>query len=164
MGGHGKNPWFVFRLSIAASIVTFVAFLINARFGERVERKNVLFVMAVIFSFSFLLMYLQPTRTGFIIGVCVARIGTSLFLFNMYNYTAVAFPTRIRSVAFAWTDGLGHFGAGLGVTSLGPLYLVGPNHLGWILFITVPGALLPGLLMMTFGIKQSARILEEVAK
>ncbi len=46
MVDHGENAEFVFRLSIAASVVTFVAFLINARFGERVERKNVLFVMA----------------------------------------------------------------------------------------------------------------------
>jgi hypothetical protein len=47
---------------------------------------------------------------------------------------------------------------------LGPLYQLGPNHLGWILFIIIPGALLPGVLIKLFGIKQSDRVLEEVAK
>ena len=73
----------------------------------------------------------------------ISRIGTGLFLFNLYNYTAVAYPTRIRSKAFAWTDGLGHLGAWAGVTLLGPLYAFGPNHLGWMLLMIIPGALLP---------------------
>ena len=94
-----------------------------------------------------------------VIALCyiVSRIGTGLFLFNLYNYTAVAYPTRIRAMAFAWTDGLGHLGAWGGVTLLGPLYLLGPNHLGWILWIVVPGALLPAVLIRGLGIKQSGR-------
>jgi MFS family permease len=163
MVDHGQNAEFVFRLSMAASIVTFFAFLINARLGERVERKDVLFVVSIMFSCGWALMYFYPTPLGFIVGICLSRVGTSLFLFNMYNYTAIAFPTRIRSAAFAWTDGLGHLGAWAGVTSLGPLYQLGPNHLGWILFIVIPGALLPAILIKSFGIKQSERVLEEVA-
>ena len=48
-----------------------------------------------------------------VIAVCdvISRIGTGLFLFNLYNYTAVAYPTRIRAIDFALTDGLGHLGA-----------------------------------------------------
>jgi len=45
----------------------------------------------------------------------ISRIGTGLFLFNLYNYTAVAYPTRIRAVAFAWTDGLGQTVGGNGL-------------------------------------------------
>jgi hypothetical protein len=93
----------------------------------------------------------------------VGRICTSLFLFNLYNYTAVSFPTRIRSVAFAWTDGLGHLGAWAGVTLTGTLYGTGPNHLGWVLFITLPGALLPAILIRGFGIRQSRAVLEQVS-
>ena len=164
MVDHGKNAEFVFWLAVAAAAVIFVAFLINARLGERVERRDVLLFMAVLFSVGWIIQYLYPITAGFIIGAFLVRIGTALFLFNLYNYTAVAFPTRIRSVAFAWTDGLGHVGAWIGVTSLGPLYQFGPNHLGWILFIIIPGALVPGLLIKFFGIKQSDRVLEEVAK
>ncbi len=164
MVDHGWEGEHVFQLSMFASMVTFCAFMFNAWLGERVERRDVLLAAAVSFSLGWTLMYLWPTVPGFIVGICLSRIGTSLFLFNLYNYTAIAFPTRIRSVAFAWTDGLGHLGAWAGVTSLGPLYGIGPNHLGWIAFIVIPGALLPGLLIKFFGIKQSERVLEEVAK
>jgi MFS family permease len=164
MVDHGKHAEFVFWLAVAAALVIFFAFLVNARLGEKVERKDVLVVTALLFTVGWVIMYFSPTTTGFIVGYILSRIGTALFLFNLYNYTAVAFPTRIRSVAFAWTDGLGHFGAWVGVTSLGPLYQWGPNHLGWILFIIVPGALLPALLIKTFGINQSDRVLEEVSK
>jgi len=161
---HGKNAEFFFALAAGASVVIFLAFLINARLGETVERRDVLLVLALLFTVGWVIMYVAPTTSGFITGYILSRIGTALFLFNLYNYTAVAFPTRIRSVAFAWTDGLGHFGAWAGVTMLGPLYQWGPNHLGWILFIIIPGALVPGLLIKFFGIKQSDRVLEEVAK
>ncbi len=161
---HGKDPEFFFALAAGAALVIFAAFLVNARLGEKVERRDVLLFMAVLFTVGWAIMYVLPTTSGFIVGYILSRIGTSLFLFNLYNYTAVAFPTRIRSVAFAWTDGLGHFGALVGVWSLGPLYQWGFNHLGWILFIVIPGALVPGLLIKFFGIKQSDRVLEEVAK
>jgi MFS family permease len=161
---NGKDVEFFFALAAAAALVVFCAFLINARLGEKVERREVLLAMALLFSVGWAIMYFLPTTSGFIVGYILSRIGTALFLFNLYNYTAVAFPTRIRSVAFAWTDGLGHLGAWVGVTSLGPLYQLGPNHLGWILFIIIPGALVPGLLIKAFGIKQSDRVLEEVAK
>ena len=164
MVDHGKTSEFFFTLAAGAALVIFIAFLVNARLGEKVERKDVLLATSLIFAVGWAIMYFLPSTAGFIIGYILSRIGTALFLFNLYNYTAVAFPTRIRSVAFAWTDGLGHLGAWIGVTSLGPLYQWGPNHLGWILFIIIPGALVPGLLIWAFGIKQSDRVLEEVAK
>lgn len=164
MVDHGKNSEFFFTLNAFIALFIFGAFMVNARIGEKIERKNVLLATAVIFTIGWIIQYYLPTTEGFIVGHTLSRTGTALFLFNLYNYTAVAFPTRIRSVAFAWTDGLGHLGAWAGVTMLGPLYQWGPNHLGWILFIIIPGALLPGLLIWLFGIKQSDRVLEEVAK
>jgi hypothetical protein len=49
------------------------------------------------------------------------------------------------------------------VTLTGPLYGMGPNHLGWVLFIVVPGALLPAILIRSFGIRQSRAVLEQVS-
>jgi hypothetical protein len=54
----------------------------------------------------------------------------------------------------SWTDGLGH---------LGPLYAFGPNRLGWIAWIVVPGALLPAVLIRGYGIRQSRAVLEQVS-
>ena len=67
--------------------------------------------MACLFAATFVVVYLAPNLwiiAGFFV---LSRIGVSLWLFNLYNYTAVAYPTRIRATAFAWTDGLGHLGA-----------------------------------------------------
>ena len=164
MVDHGFNVHFFFTLAMIASVVSFFAFLANGRLGERVERKDVLFIMAAVFALGCAFMYLWPTPVMMTIGYIMTRVGTILFLFNLYNYTAICFPTRIRSVAFAWTDGLGHLGAWAGVTSLGPLYDLGTNHIGWLAFIAIPGALLPGFLIWKFGIKQSEQVLEVVAK
>ena len=163
MVDHGATPHFVFLTIAAAYAVLFVAFQINARLGEQVERRDVIALMATLFAACWVVAWLVPGL--WVIAACyvVSRIGTGLFLFNLYNYTAVAYPTRIRAMAFAWTDGLGHLGAWGGVTLLGPLYAFGPNHLGWILWIVIPGSLLPALLIRGFGIRQSGAVLEQVS-
>ena len=163
MVDHGVTPHFVFLTFTTAYAATFVAFQINALLGEGVERRDTLWVVGVIFALAWTVAYFYPLPMVMATCVVIGRICTTLFLFNLYNYTAVSFPTRIRSVAFAWTDGLGHLGAWAGVTLMGPLYGIGPNHLGWLLFITIPGALLPALLIRVYGIRQSRAVLEQVS-
>lgn len=163
MVDHGATPHFVFLTFTAAYTATFIAFQINSLMGENVERRDTLCTVGVVFAMAWCVGYLFPEPAVLAVCVVIGRICTTLFLFNLYNYTAVSFPTRIRSVAFAWTDGLGHLGAWAGVTLLGPLYGAGPNHLGWLLFITIPGALLPALLIRSFGIRQSRAVLEQVS-
>jgi putative MFS transporter len=164
MVDHGGTAHIVFGTVAVAYLVLFVAFLVNARLGERVERRDVIAVMALLFAVAWIVAWLVPSLSVIAICYIISRIGTGLFLFNLYNYTAVAYPTRIRASAFAWTDGLGHLGAWGGVTLLGPLYLLGPNHLGWILWIILPGALLPALLIRGLGIKQAGAVLEQVSQ
>jgi putative MFS transporter len=163
MVDHGGSPHFVFLTIAAAYAALFIGFQVNARLGEQVERRDVLFVMGMLFAGAWIVAWIVPNL--WVIGgaYIVSRIGTGLFLFNLYNYTAVAYPTRIRSKAFAWTDGLGHLGAWAGVTLLGPLYTLGPNHLGWVLWIVVPGAILPALLIRYGGIRQSRAVLEQIS-
>jgi MFS family permease len=163
MVDHGATSHFVFLSIAAAYALLFVAFQINSWLGERVERRDVLCFSGLLFAASWLLIWLYPTLTTIAVFYAFSRVGTGLWLFNLYNYTAVSYPTRIRSVAFAWTDGLGHLGAWAGVTLLGPLYGLGPDHLGWILWIVVPGALLPALLIRGFGIRQQRAVLEQVS-
>ena len=163
MVDHGASPHFVFGLFVLASAATFVAFLLNAWLGERVERRDVLLAMGVLFAACWVWIWIWPTANVLAAGFILGRIGTVLWLFNLYNYTAVSFPTRLRSVAFAWTDGLGHLGAWAGVTLIGPLYAWGPDHFGWIVWIVLPGALLPALLIRAMGIRQARAVLEQVS-
>jgi MFS family permease len=163
MVDHGVSSHFVFGTFVAAYIATFIAFQLNSFMGEAVERRDTILVLCIVFAIAWVVAYLYPEPMVMATCVVIGRICTTLVLFNLYNYTAVSFPTRIRSVAFAWTDGLGHLGAWAGVTLLGPLYGVGPNHLGWLLFIIIPGALLPALLIRGFGIRQSRAVLEQVS-
>jgi putative MFS transporter len=164
MVDHGADAEAVFTLFLVGSVATFIAFMLNAQLGEQVERRDTLVVIGAVYAVTWAIIWAFPTMPVIWVGYTIARICTYLFLFNLYNYTAVAFPTRIRSVAFAWTDGLGHLGAWAGVTLLGPLYSFGPNHLGWVLFVALPGALLPGVLIRGFGMKQSRAVLEHVSK
>jgi MFS family permease len=163
MVDHGATAHFVFLTFACAYAVTFVAFQVNSRLGDRIERRDVMCSMAGLFMLSWIVIYLFPRLPVIAAFLMLARVGTGLWLFNLYNYTAVAYPTRIRATAFAWTDGIGHLGAWAGVTLLGPLYVLGPNHLGWILWILIPGALLPAILIRTFGIKQSGVVLEQAS-
>ncbi len=163
MVDHGADAHFVFRTIAAAYAVVFVAFQINARISEGIERRDVLCSAGLLFAAAMVVMYLVPNLWVIAAAYIVGRVGTGIWLFNLYNYTAVAYPTRIRAVAFAWTDGLGHLGAWGGVTLLGPLYALGPNHLGWFLWILIPGAVVPALLIRTSGIKQSGAVLEQVS-
>jgi MFS family permease len=96
MVDHGGSSHFVFLTIAVAYAALFVGFLVNARLGEQVERQEVIFVMGLLFAASWAVAWLVPNL--WIIALCyiASRIGTGLFLFNLYNYTAVAYPTRIR--------------------------------------------------------------------
>jgi MFS transporter, putative metabolite:H+ symporter len=163
MVDHGGSAHFVFLTFVVASLVVFLGFQVNARISEGIERRDVLCAMACLFAASFLVVYLVPNLWIIAFFFIISRIGVGLWVFNLYNYTAVAYPTRIRATAFAWTDGLGHLGAWAGVTLLGPLYLWGPNHLGWFLWLLIPGSLVPAIVIRVFGIKQSRIVLEQVS-
>jgi MFS family permease len=163
MVDHGASPHFVFMTFVITGIVVFCGFQVNARISDAIERRDVMCAMACLFAATFLVVYLVPNIWVIAAFFLIGRIGVGLWLFNLYNYTAVAYPTRIRATAFAWTDGLGHLGAWGGVTLLGPLYLWGPNHLGWFLWALIPGALIPAIVIRGFGIKQSRIVLEQVS-
>jgi len=160
---HGATAHFVFLTFVIGAVVVFLGFQVNARISAAVERRDVMCAMALLFAAAFVVVYLAPNLWVIAVFFILSRIGVALWLFNLYNYTAVAYPTRMRAAAFAWTDGLGHLGAWGGVTLLGPLYAWGPNHLGWFLWLLIPGALIPAFVIRAFGIKQSGVVLEQVS-
>jgi putative MFS transporter len=79
----------------------------------------------------------------------------------MYTYIPGNYPTRMRSLGTGWTDGVGHLGAWGGVLLCGQLF-VAATPLKWILFIAIPGALLPAVMVGIFGVRQRNRPLEEL--
>ena len=90
-------------------------------------------------------------------------IGGTIWLFNMYAFVPPNYPTRMRSLGTGWTDGVGHLGAWGGVLLCGVVFTVAAP-LGWILLITIPGALVPGFLTGIFGQRQRRRALEELTR
>jgi hypothetical protein len=74
----------------------------------------------------------------------------------------INYPTRMRSLGTGWTDGVGHLGAWGGVLIAGALF-VATNPRNFVIFITIPCALVPGLLVAFFGNSQRRRTLEELA-
>ena len=69
----------------------------------------------------------------------------------------------MRSLGTGWTDGVGHLGAWGGVLIAGALFTV-TDPRPFFLFVTIPCALLPGLLVAVFGKRQRARALEELSR
>ena len=93
----------------------------------------------------------------------ISTIGTILWLWSMYVYIPVNYPTRMRSLGTGWTDGVGHLGAWGGVLIAGQLYLATAPR-SFIVFITIPCALVPGILLAVFGKRQRRRALEELSE
>jgi MFS transporter, putative metabolite:H+ symporter len=78
-------------------------------------------------------------------------------------YIPANYPTRMRSLGTGWTDGIAHMGAWGGVLIAGQLFSVTAPR-GFFVFITIPCALLPALMVGIFGKRQRRRALEELAR
>jgi MFS family permease len=147
-----------------AAGVVFFAF-----FNERFERRTLILVGAVIFALSFVIIwvfsYVDQVNALQYVGWGLTGVGAALWLFNMYNYTSAAYPTRLRSTATGFTDGLGHLGA-----IFGPVIVVAlgdatshQGFYGFMLYVAIAGALIPALLVRFFGMRQKGAVLEVVA-
>jgi len=100
-----------------------------------------------------------------LIAAILVNAGGYLWLFNMYTYTAVAYPTGIRSVGTGWTDGFGHIGSMISPLIIGALFTAtaGAGYIGFFGYVIIPGALLPALLLVHFGMDQKGVSLETAA-
>ena len=143
--------------------------ILAGRLNERFERKLLILAGAVVASLGLLLTFAVGTYWHSLpllaVASSVVTAGLYVWLFNMYTYTAVAFPTRIRSVGTGWTDGFGHIGAIVAPLIIAPLFTAtaAAGYYGFFAWVIVPGALVPALLIARFGINQKAASLEAVA-
>jgi len=142
--------------------------LFAGRLNERFERRFLILAGAVLASAGLCLVLGTGAAWHSVLILTLAGIvasaGIYLWLFNMYTYTAVAYPTRIRSVGTGWTDGFGHVGSMVSPLIVGALFAAtaSAGYIGFFAYVIVPGALLPALLLARFGIDQRAAPLEAV--
>jgi putative MFS transporter len=160
----------IFTAGLISALVGSPGGLILAgRLNERVERKSLILAGAIVASAGLLLTFAVGTFWHSLpllaVASSVVTAGLYVWLFNMYTYTAVAFPTRIRSVGTGWTDGFGHVGAILSPLIIAPLFTAtaASGYYGFFAWVIIPGALLPAVLIARFGIRQKAAPLEAVA-
>jgi MFS family permease len=133
--------------------------------GESVERRTCIVVSAVLFCVAMFALYLRHSIIAAYVLSALGWGSMTVWLFNMYNYTAASYPTRLRATGTGLTDGLGHLGAVFAPLIAGALFTAtaGYGHAGWYLYITIPGALLPAALIGWRGINQRLAILEQIS-
>jgi MFS family permease len=158
---RGYSAGFVFALTAWAGVVATVAYILNAIIGDRIERKWTQLVGAILFAGGWFGLYAVHNTPAIVILYIIQNIGIVLWLWSMYTYIPGNYPTRMRSLGTGWTDGVGHLGAWGGVLLCGQLF-VAASPLKWILFIAIPGALLPAVMVGIFGVRQRNRPLEEL--
>ena len=166
----GFSAHSVFVSGLVAGIMGGAAGLLAAgRLNERVERKTVILAGAVLASAGLALVFatgaVWHNLVALIIAAILVNAGGYLWLFNMYTYTAVAYPTGIRSVGTGWTDGFGHVGSIISPLIIGALFTAtaGAGYIGFFGYVIIPGALLPALLLVHFGMDQKGVSLETAA-
>jgi putative MFS transporter len=160
---RGYSAGFVFAVTAWGGAAASVVYLLNAFFGDRFERKWTQLVGAVLFAGSWWGLYEVHSTAGVVTFFILTVVGTVLWLWSMYVYIPNNYPTRMRSPGTGWTDGVGHLGAWGGVLIAGQLFVANAPR-SFIVFITIPCALVPGLLVAIFGKNQRHRALEELAR
>lgn len=138
----------------------------GALLGERVERKTLIGVAGVMTFVGALLYFFFPdSLTANVIATILCSGAVLGWAFNSYNYTATAYPTRLRATASGFTEGVAHIGALLGPVFAGFFYAlpIGPNHISWFIYFAVFGGLLPAFIAMAFGVRQRGAVLEDIS-
>jgi MFS family permease len=160
---RGYSASFIFSLTAWAGLVAAAVYALNALFGDRVERRTMVLVGAIVFAGCWLGVYNVHSTPALVVLYIGLTTGAVVFLWNMYAYVPLNYPTRMRALGTGWTDGVGHVGAWGGVLLCGHIFMA-TSPGGWILLVTIPGALLPGVMIGFFGVRQRRRALEELAQ
>ena len=160
---RGYSAGGVFALIAWSGVAASIVYLLNAFFGERFERRYTQLFGAALFAGGWWGVYAVHSTVWVDTFYIIATVGTILWLWSMYVYIPQVYPTRMRSLGTGWTDGVGHLGAWGGVLIAGQLYIATAPR-SFIIFITIPCALVPGLILAIFGKNQRRRALEELSR
>jgi putative MFS transporter len=155
----------LFAQGLISGLVGAAVFLVFSNVGERVERKYIIVGGCVIYLIGgCLLPFAGGVSWPFALAV-IMQLGEYIFFMNLYSFTALSYPTRLRSAGTGWTDGIGHCGSALSPLVAGPLFTAtaASMNYGWFIWILLPGTFIPGVLIAFFGSRQSGRALEALA-
>jgi MFS family permease len=160
---------FFLLLIITGSIGYGGGLLLFSIWNEKFERRTLPLIGAVVFTAGFIPVwafgYLANNHVMEFVGYGILNVGSGMWLFNMYNYTAACYPTRLRSLGTGWTDGVGHLGSIFGpvvVVALGDA-TAKSGWWGFMVYCAIAGALVPSLLIYFTGVKQQRATLEQVS-
>jgi len=133
--------------------------------GESVERRGSILMSASINVAALWAFFFVHSVTASFILLTLSWGAAMVLLFNLYNYTAASYPTRLRATGMGSTDGVGHLGSIFGPIVAGALFAATASirFAGWFAYITIPGTLIPALLVAWFGINQRRAILEQIS-
>ena len=159
----GYSAGFIFAMTAWAGVIATAVYVLNAYFGDRLERKWTQLIGAILFAGGYWGMYKEVhSSAGVYVFYSISLIGGTMWLWSMYVYIPQNYPTRMRALGTGWTDGVGHLGAWGGVLIAGALFSI-TAPAGFFLFVIIPCALLPGVLIAVFGKRQRGRALEELS-
>ncbi len=160
---RGYDAGFIFAITAWSGVAATAVYVLNAFIGERFERKYTQLLGALLFAGGWWGVYAVHNTGALTFFYIIVHIGTVLWLWSMYVYIPINYPTRMRSLGTGWTDGVGHLGAWGGVLIAGSIFTA-TAPLGWLVFITIPCAILPAIMIAVFGQRQRSRSLEELAR
>ncbi|MER6981436.1 MFS transporter [Streptomyces carpinensis] len=151
-----------FWVSMIAPLMRLSAFIAASFIGERFERKSLIGIVGCVYGAIVLLFWFAHVFPLQVVMLLCIYPCSTMWLFNMYNYTSMSFPTRIRSSGYAWSNGVAHTAAVWGPIAVAPIFAA-TGGWGWLVFVGSIGAIVPSLIVVTLGMRQKGRTLEEVA-
>jgi MFS family permease len=160
----GYSAGWIFAMTAWAGVAATALYVLNTFIGDRLERRWTQLIGAVFYAVGYFVMWTGVHNAAAVyVGYSVSLVGVTLWLWSMYVYIPQNYPTRMRALGTGWTDGVGHLGAWGGVLIAGALFSL-TNPQPFFLFVTIPCALLPGVLIAIFGKNQRNRALEELSR
>jgi len=135
-------------------------------FGERLERKYWLPIMAVVTLVGGLMVAVagQPVKGQIpwaaFIGSIILFFGFNGWVPMTYAWSAENFPTRARVTGFGIVDGAGHIGGGVGLVAITPIL---PRIGAVPSFLLIGGFLVVAAIIAQFGVNTRGRQLEDVS-
>jgi len=143
-----------------------VCALFAVYFGERLERKYWLPIMAIVTLIGGIIIAVSPhggpdqIPWGAFIGSFIIFFGFNGWVPQTYAWSAENYPTRARVTGFGIVDGGGHIGGGIGMLVIAPFV---PSIGALPAFVLIAGFMIVAAIIAQFGVATRGKNLEDVS-